>query len=835
MAGAAHHNDPAANSGVQPLRRPPEPRVARPATRAAMFASLVLIGTDRVARLHLLRDAVTHPGDPAPRPGRTVVSRMPGRPAIRIASLYLLFGIAWILVSDLALELFQLDEPARFRVALWKGWLFVAASTLVLLVLVQRERRRWERAEQALRSAHRLLDAIVEGTSDAVYAKDAGGRYLLINSAGAAFLGRDPGEVLGRRDEELLPAESAREIRATDEAVMREGRTVVRDEPLLLPAGERRSFEVVKAPLRDEHGTVCGVVGISRDSTERRTAEAALARAREKLEKMFEAVPLAIAVTRLDDGLFLEANPGCTHLFGYPAAELVGASSLALGLWADPVERAAITESLRTGDEVRGADARMRHRDGIEREVEIHAVPLEVEEQPCAIFVGRDVTAERRSARELERLALYDPLTALPNRVLLQDRLGHALAVAGREESAVAVLFIDLDRFKVINDSLGHAAGDRLLVQVAQRFARCFRRSDTVARLGGDEFAALLATADGEAHAARAAQRVAACLEAPFEILGTTIHVTASIGIALSSSAQERPGELLRRADIAMYRAKAAGGARHALFDPAEGARETVRLYREVELRQAIERGELEVHYQPMVQLATGALAGAEALVRWRRSDGTLVAPGEFIPLAEDTGLIVPIGAWVLRRALRDAARWKRERLAPETAFRLSVNVSGRQYDERDFPQTVRELLEETGFPAHDLELEITETVAMRAAEQLGVLRRLGVASAIDDFGTGYSTLRYVQTLEADVLKIDRSFVCDLDGCERGTVLVDAILVIARGLGLEVVAEGIETPEQYRALRALGCERGQGYHFGAALPGAEFESLLGRVWPAPES
>ena len=415
--------------------------------------------------------------------------------------------------------------------------------------------------------------------------------------------------------------------------------------------------------------------------------------------------------------------------------------------------------------------------------------------------------------------ALHDTLTGLPNRALLLDRLEHALARAVRGGSEVAVLFLDLDRFKTVNDSLGHAAGDQLLCTVAQRISTCMRAADTAARLGGDEFAVLLEDLVSTNEAVRVAERIIAELEAPIEVAGREVFVGASIGVATGSYGAN---DLLRHADVAMYRAKAQGKGRYAMFEAGMQAEVMDRLELEADLQRAIDRGELEVFYQPIIALGTGELAGHEALVRWRHPTRGLMAPGSFIPLAEETGLVVALGRFVLREATRQAAEW-----AATTGIDLSMNVnlSGRQLEDPALLGDVTAILRETGLPAARLVLEITETVLMHdtesTIERLRALRALGVRLAVDDFGTGYSSLRYLNRFPLDVLKMAKPFVDGLGSQDEDPALARAIIDLGASLGLTIVAEGIERSEQLAELRRLGCPMGQGYWFARPMPAAE--------------
>jgi diguanylate cyclase (GGDEF)-like protein len=426
------------------------------------------------------------------------------------------------------------------------------------------------------------------------------------------------------------------------------------------------------------------------------------------------------------------------------------------------------------------------------------------------------------------RHAFNDSLTGLPNRALLLDRLDVALARAEREDQPVSVLFLDLDGFKVINDSLGHVAGDRLLIDVARRLSDCLRRSDTAARIGGDEFAILLGDIGNPDRAPRVAQRVIAALAEPFTVLGREVFVSASIGIAYG---QNDAQSLLRNADVAMYRAKRSGEAgAYATFEPSMHAAVVERLEMEADLRRAIERNELVLHYQPIVELASGRIVGLEALLRWAHPRRGLVMPFEFIPLAEETRLIVELGRWVLHEACRQAAQWRDD---PRTGRPwVSVNLSGLQLLDGNIDADVAAALAGAGLDPEGLALEITETVLVQdvaaAVDRLENLRALGVSIAIDDFGTGYSSLRYIRRFPADMLKIAKPFVDGLHD-ETDTALVRTIIALADSLGLRTVAEGIEDREQHARLCDLGCTLGQGYLFARPLAPETVTELLGHA------
>jgi diguanylate cyclase (GGDEF)-like protein/PAS domain S-box-containing protein len=438
----------------------------------------------------------------------------------------------------------------------------------------------------------------------------------------------------------------------------------------------------------------------------------------------------------------------------------------------------------------------------------------------------RDMTEQNAIKEQYMHQAFHDPLTDLANRSLFLYQVGHALARAHRHGEPVTVLFLDLDNFKTVNDSLGHAAGDRLLVEAARRLSTCVRDSDLIARLGGDEFAVLLEDASFDVDVMQIADRIAEVVQRPFLLGGKEVFISASIGIARTAG-RETSDELVRNADVAMYVAKTRGKGQHVVFEPAMHTAALERLVVEADLRRAIERGEFVLQFQPIVSLDTGEVYGAEALVRWNCADRGTVPPSMFIPIAEETGLIVPIGRWVLREACRVARQWMLDRAV---SVRISVNLSGRQLLEASIVDDVRSALEESGLPSHLLVLELTETMLMQhdgvSMERLTGLKALGVSVAIDDFGTGYSSLSYLQRYPIDILKIDKAFVDAMLTGEDGPVLAKAIVALGETLRLYTVAEGIETDAQRGQLLQLGCQLGQGYLFAPPLAADDFVRLM---------
>jgi diguanylate cyclase (GGDEF)-like protein len=447
---------------------------------------------------------------------------------------------------------------------------------------------------------------------------------------------------------------------------------------------------------------------------------------------------------------------------------------------------------------------------------------------PGCILTGRDVSERRQLEQELRHQAFHDSLTGLANRALFEDRLSHALAGLPRTGGGLTVLFVDLDDFKTVNDSLGHSAGDELLRAVGERLNQNLRGTDTVARLGGDEFGVLLEDAPTSTAAAETARRLLAALEPPFLIEGRQLNVSASIGIAVSDPYSETM-QLMRNADLAMYEAKRRGGAQWRLFEESMHATALGRLELGSELQRAVDEQQFELHYQPIVRLSDAAVVGAEALIRWRHPERGLLQPKEFLPLAEQTRLIVQIGHWALREACGTLAEWEKTFPRPDPLF-LSVNISMRQLHGRDVIDDVRAALAEAEIEPQQLVLEITESFLADEAEatlsHLQGLRALGVRLAVDDFGTGYSALSYLQRFPIDILKIDRSFIEHARRASTRLSLVRSIVQLGRSLHLDLVAEGIEEAEQAEELLAMGVTSGQGFYFAEPLEPERFGALL---------
>jgi diguanylate cyclase (GGDEF)-like protein/PAS domain S-box-containing protein len=699
--------------------------------------------------------------------------------------------------------------------------------------------RALRRSEDELRASEARYRAVVDDQIELVCRYRADTAITFVNRAFADFYGRSRDELVGSLLVDLHPPTVHDEILARIRRFGAGHAVQTHDEWELGADGSRRCYRWIDRAFLDERGEVVEVQSVGHDVTEERRASILTANQAGILEQVARGLPLeetltAIASTleqhfpKLSCALYLlDADGETLHLAASPTLARDVVSDAAVDpVWSVPIlaadGRTALGSLAVFGRDAEAPDEEQRH---------IFSLGAHL----AAIAIERKAFEER-----LAHQSMHDPLTGLPNRVLFLDRLGIALARGRRTQTQVAVLFLDLDRFKNVNDSVGHDAGDELLVSVARRLEAVLRPGDTVARFGGDEFTVLCEDLSRETARDRAgeiAQRLLDAMGHPFVVRDAETYVSASVGIALADGGDETADELLRDADAAMYAAKEAGRGRVAVFDDAIRERALARHATENALHRAIERGELRLFFQPIVRLDDARCVGVEALVRWQHPERGLVAPSEFVPLAEETGLVVPLGTWVVEQAAAQAARWQLE----HDGFSVSVNLSARQLAQPDLPAQVADVIRRNGVDPKNLCFEITESALMDDADAvmrvIEHLRALGVRFAIDDFGTGYSSLGYLKRFAVDTVKIDRAFIDGLSDDPGDRAIVSAVVGLAHELGLRVVAEGVETEAQLVELVALGCDEAQGYFFAPPQPAHDLRTLVSatRRWRPPGS
>jgi diguanylate cyclase (GGDEF)-like protein/PAS domain S-box-containing protein len=691
----------------------------------------------------------------------------------------------------------------------------------------------------ALRTSEARFRAMSDASPLGIFVSDAEGSCVYTNAAYHAISGLTLEQTLGTNWSRAIHPED-------HERVLSEWRDAARDQTpfqtefRFLQRDERIVWTRVNSAAMLDGKRSFGLVQTVEDITERKTAEFVLRAAEEALfeEKERAQVTLnsigdAVLTTDLL-GNVSYLNLVAEAMTGWSQEEALGRPIAAVFNILDGTTRlAAVNPMLRAIAEDRtvglAKDIVLIRRDGFESAIEDSAAPIHNRDGQVAgaVIVFHDVSQSRSMALEMAHLAQHDFLTGLPNRLLLTERFAHAIGLARRHDKRVGLLFLDLDHFKHINDSLGHAIGDRLLQSVANRLVECVRATDTVCRQGGDEFVILLDEIGQPQDAAHVAESLRAALGMPHLIDGHEFHVTLSIGISIFPDDGIDADSLMQNADTAMYHAKANGRDNCQFFTADMNARAVRRLLVESALRRALKQGEFLLHYQPKIDLASGALTGAEALVRWQDPDLGLVQPAQFVPIAEESGLIVPVGRWVLREACRQIQVWLDSGLR---AVPVSVNISAVEFRHEGFLDGVALILKETGLAPHYLELELTESMLMHDVESsalvLEALKAMGVQLAIDDFGTGYSSLSYLKRFPIDTLKIDQSFVRDIVTDADDATIVDAVIGMGRNLKQRVIAEGVETHAQLEFLQAHQCEVGQGFHFSHPVPAEEFASLL---------
>lgn len=687
-----------------------------------------------------------------------------------------------------------------------------------------------------LQDRQRMLDSLMRNLHGMVYCclYDDAWNMVFASQGCLELTGYPPEELLyGNRItfEEITYAEDRQRVRdRIDEAVRTAERYQV-EYRITHGDGRVRWVWECGSPIYNERGEIEALEGFIQDITMRKEGEQALRDAEERYHSIFNHAIEGIYQTS-PDGHYLNFNPALARIYGYESVEALaqGVSDIQRQLYVDSGKRAEFIGLMREHGVVKNFEAQVYRKGGDIIWISENAREVRDAAGQLLYYEGtvEDITDRKRYEQQIEYQATHDALTGLPNRTLLSDRLQQCISFADRHQEKLAVAFIDLDQFKLINDSMGHHVGDQLLVDMAQRLSACVRESDTLVRLGGDEFVMLLNGLHKVEDIAQSMQRILATVAEPFVINGWDYAVSCSIGVSLYPDDGRDPGDILKHADAAMFKAKQLGR-NNFQFYTSEWNRELMeRLDIEYRLRQAIENEELVLHYQPKIEFSSGRICGAEALVRWQPPGEPMISPLSFIPIAEETGLIKEIGEWVLRAACRMAGQLQR---IHGYALPIAVNVSPRQFRHFDLVGTVERVLAETGLDPNLLELEITEGTLVHDAGQfiktLQALKTIGVKLAIDDFGTGYSSMAYLKDFPVDRLKIDKAFVGNLETEPANIAILKAIIALGHSLELKVVAEGVETAYQQAFLHGIGCDELQGYVFSKPLPEAAFLQLLG--------
>ena len=699
-------------------------------------------------------------------------------------------------------------------------------------------------AERALKESEESYRDLFENANDLIYTHDLSGNFTSLNRTGEIITGFSREEALKMNVSEIVAPDFLEKARAMTAAKV-SGDAPTSYELEIVAKNGQHVFLELSTRLILQNGAPVGVQGIGRDITKRKRAERSLHNTVSLFISTFESTADGIVVIDPAQERIITFNKKFVEMFNLPPKILDQNDTTKLVEFVskqvkNPEEFLRNLQQLYS-DPLATATDIIEFTDG--RIYERYSQPQFMEDKPVGrVCCFRDITKRRHAEEKLLHYALHDPLTNLPNRAQFMNHLTQAVERSeGNPYARFAVLFLDLDRFKVINDSLGHVIGDKLLVAIADRLSSCIRPGDVVARLGGDEFTILLNRTGGVEEVARVAERLQKKLSEPFKLDNYEVFTTASVGIVISDNILREPDDFLRDADTAMYRAKESGKARFEIFDHEMHIQNINLLQMETDLRYASERGEFEVYYQPIVELETGELKEFEALIRWRHPQRGLVAPTEFIEVAEETGLIIPIGRWILEESCRQIAIWQKKFHFP---YAVSVNLSAKQLMHPLLTEQIREILVRTELNPRQLKLEVTESTIMEHSEALmGVLSELyalGISFSTDDFGTGYSSLSYLHRFPFERLKIDRSFIKKMSEDKKGAAIVKTILMLGDNLNVEVVAEGIETVRQFELLRSFGCHAGQGYLFSKPVCAKHAEQLLRKglglsVFNSPES
>ncbi|CAM4420713.1 EAL domain-containing protein [Paenibacillus alkaliterrae] len=688
--------------------------------------------------------------------------------------------------------------------------------------------------EEERQESNQQLTTLINAIPDFIYFKDGEGRWLVANDLSLRLFQIEGVPYRGKKDFELAGfSEFYRHVALycgdSDEQSWRAEKALRSEQLIPQPDGRPLTFDVIRVPIFHSDGRRKVLIVIGRNISERKLVEEALLESESKFRALFDHTNDAVFLFELDeDGMpsrFIEVNPVTYQRLGYTRDAFLSMSLMDI---TDPDrldEVPGIIRDLLAKGQITFEWSYLS-KNGLKIPVEISSRIFTLNGVKVVLADSRDITERKRAEETIKHMAYHDALTGLPNRSLFYNRLSYAMLHAKIHNLMLAVMFVDLDRFKLINDTLGHSVGDFLLQAVAERLQNCLREVDTLSRQGGDEFTVIIEKIAKE-EAAHVAQRILYSFSQPFLIEGRELFITPSIGVSLYPADGHDIETLVKNADTAMYHAKEQGRNNYQFYTSDMNKMITKKMMLENALRKALERQEFTIFYQPQVSIQTNKMIGMEALIRWQHPEMGLISPTEFIPLAEETGLIVPIGEWVLRTVCSQNKAWQAAEYPP---VRISVNLSARQFQQGNLADTLSRILQETRLEPQYLELEITESIIMQNIEKtiatLNELKLMGVQISVDDFGTGFSSLSYLKHFPVDTLKIDQSFVWDINICPKDTAIVTTIINMAHNLQLKVIAEGVETQEQFTFLKQQQCDEVQGYLFSKPLSCEEAEKML---------
>ncbi len=747
---------------------------------------------------------------------------------------YLVLGFLWITFSDQLLSALVTDAATLTRYQSYKGYTYVLLTALLAWLLLK---QRLQFARSLLKSEY-LLEQTIARAAAGIAHVNADGQFIRVNDELCNLLGYSATELLTMRFQQLThPMDLSREQELLHEVLQGSRQSYTLEKRYLHKNGQIIWARLSVALIAETENSEPFFVSVIQDISDVKLTQMKLEESELRFRTLLDSMPTISVQGYDEEGKTLYWNKGSEKVYGYSRKEAVGRNLLDLIIPEKMQEgvREAINLMASSGEARHAEELTLRRKDGSPVTVySSHTVIILPDKKPQIYCIDIDLTDYKQQEAQLAFLAQYDPLTHLPNRHYFANQLDQALKVARRENLQLAVLILDLDNFKNINDSYGHKTGDLLLQRVAEKLQICCRETDSLARLGGDEFAILIEHLDTPEDAARFAQELLQNLQQPMLLeQDLELSTAASIGISLYPTHHDNVEALLQGADAALYKAKSEGRNTYYYYSDQLTAQARQRLVLESRLRQAIKKQQLRCYYQPQLDIKTGSIIGAELLLRWQDPELGFISPDLFIPLAESSGLIHLIGQQVLQQACIQGQAWLNQGLPPIT---LAVNVSVQQFGRGDLEQQVKMVLAESGFPARLLELEVTESALMLDEEKVVLtmqqLRETGVRLAIDDFGTGYSSLAYLQRLPLDILKVDRRFIANMTANTDDRQIAKAIIELGHTLRFEVLAEGVETAEQLALLQDMACDYYQGYYFSKAVPAEEFRRLLLQQQPA---